>query len=357
VREDFVTRLQLQLHDAAEREARGARHPRHRPGLPVAVRAVAVGAAAAALLVLVVLLARDADRPAPVVNPGPRLIRSIVVGESASDVRGGFGSGWVYDSVAGRLLRVDPGNRRVVAHLPAPKGQTGMGLTVQGDALFGFAARAQGTTLLRYDPGANAIEWSRPAREVVGTFDLRGRHWVGTSTGVRAFDPRTGRTGTETRVPDGGAGLVSWAVVRGVPWTVRRDGTLLQLDPGSWRVVRRLRIPGTTAPLYLLATPGGGLLLSSTSGGFRRIDPDTGRTVWRIAPAASLQQWELIGSRLWYAVSGPGLPSAQLVEADVATGRTLGRVRLPTFDVFGIGRVGGEIWVSGTGGRVAIVRP
>src|SRR5215212_1940813 len=117
--EDFVTRLQLQLREAALREER--RSPvarqvaRARTGLPgptplVAALAVAVLALA---IVLGTLALRDEPQPSR-----PRVVADVRLATGLSSLAAGPGAVWTVDQDGGAVLKVDPSTRRVVARIP-----------------------------------------------------------------------------------------------------------------------------------------------------------------------------------------------------------------------------------------------
>src|SRR5919107_1061033 len=164
--EDFTTRLQLQLREAAEREER--RGPAARRIATVrgtlAPRLALGPALAAAAPGLVLRVARGAltaggsDRgPEPATPPGPRVVGTVPIGDALNG--GGiaaFGAVWVSDSGRGQIVKVDPDSRRVTAPIPV-EGETEM---TAADGSLWAVRNASGTPsgpLLRIDPRTGRI--------------------------------------------------------------------------------------------------------------------------------------------------------------------------------------------------------
>ena len=118
--QDFTTRLQLQLREAALRDERRSplRPAARRPALR-ACRARRVAAVAVAALLVAVVVAvgglRWGGEDDAVTNP--KVIGNVPLAENLGRISSGFGSVWVADADRQVLLRVDPQTRRVQAEI------------------------------------------------------------------------------------------------------------------------------------------------------------------------------------------------------------------------------------------------
>src|SRR3954451_4153196 len=238
--EDFVTRLQLQLREAALREERrtpvARRVARARRGLPGPTPVAA--ALAVAVLALAMALGAVALRGEP--QPAqPRIAADVRVATGPSSLASGFGSVWTADPNRGDILRIAPSTRRVVARITAgdeARVSAGAGgvWALTGDLL--YAGDKGPVRLLRIDPATNRvvarIPMRTPAGARFGPLGVRAGHgvvWVEGATGALRIDPR--RNGPDRFVALLGAGAARRAVAAGDRvWTLAVDGRLREPD-------------------------------------------------------------------------------------------------------------------------------
>src|SRR5689334_16103511 len=115
--DDFTTRLQLQLREAAERDARRGRLARARREIP-ARRVLAGLAVAAALVVAVVLAVGALHQERPAATPaGLRVIADRPLVDQGGSLAASAGAVWATDPSSGRLLRLDPATSEVRARI------------------------------------------------------------------------------------------------------------------------------------------------------------------------------------------------------------------------------------------------
>ena len=244
--QDFVTRLQLQLREAALREerrtsvARRVRRARwHLPGPGPLVAALA-----AVLLALAVALGALSLRGEP--EPAaPKVIRSFHVAAGLSSLAPGVGAVWTADPIGGEILRIDPTTRGVVRRI-----------RVRGDA--------------RVATGAGAV-WAL-------TGDLL---YAGDRGPVQLLriDPSTDRVVARIPMlaPDGdGFGPVELQIGDGVVWVVGQSGAL-RIDSGSNAPDRFVSFAGEAARGAV--AEGGRIWELSVDGRLRQFDVRTGKAV------------------------------------------------------------------------------
>ena len=113
--DDFVTRLGLQLQEAAERDMRRSAPSRALRGqrwlTPALAGAIALAVVVAAVAAATLWLRGDAT-PLPA---QPRVVATLHVTDNPVQIVDAFGSIWIADHVAGRILRLDPATGAVQA--------------------------------------------------------------------------------------------------------------------------------------------------------------------------------------------------------------------------------------------------
>ena len=118
--QDFTTRLQLQLREAALREeqrgALGRRLAGLRYGMPAPAATVAVGLAALLVAVLIAVGGLRWGGQEDIVS-NPKVIGNVPLAENLGFIASGFGSVWVADADRQVLLRVNPKTRAVEAEI------------------------------------------------------------------------------------------------------------------------------------------------------------------------------------------------------------------------------------------------
>jgi outer membrane protein assembly factor BamB len=361
--DDFVTRLGLQLRDAAEREARrgpvarAAMAARARVPPLTRARALAVAAIIAILAVLLyaALLLSKLEREKP--PPGPGVVARFTAGQSLNAVAGGFGAGWVDDQGRGLVLRIDPRTHRVVARTRVP-----------GDVELAVGAGsvwALGSThstyeldgpLVRIDPRTNRVLarislQTRADRPFTAwhVHASRGVVWVVGPQGAFRLDPVTNRFTSSVDVAAGGYEAEGAALGASDLWVAVSDGGLLRLDARSGARKAVLHARGTPVAVGDALVVMGDLAAA-------RLDPDTGRAIWR-APLGTTYASTAAAGTLWVNGAARAGPFARLTALDAHTGRVLRVVSTREFQPSSLAQVGTDIWLTTLAGKVVVVRP
>ena len=158
----------------------------------------------------------------------------VPLNAAPSDITAGFGSLWVSQANAGRVVRIDPKRHAVVATIPVGRGPHEIAAGA-GDI---WVVNTLEGTLSRIDPQADAVAQtvevgSEPSAVVVSG----GSVWVasyGNGT-VTRISPATGRI---ERVATSGSGPSALAGSPGTIWAANdRAGTLARIDARTGAVV------------------------------------------------------------------------------------------------------------------------
>jgi outer membrane protein assembly factor BamB len=357
--DDFVTRLQLQLREAAERERR--RGPVARAAMAarprVVSRPVLVGAALACALAIAVAVTlstvRDMSPPVEqAVPPGQplRLVASGTLVTQGGPITPGFGAVWASDAGTGELVRIDPRSRRVLARVPV------------GDQAFPAAgAGALWATvdgrLMRVDPATNRVSARIPlglgARAFAAVDAIGGTVWVATPLQLIRIDPRRNaidrRIGLERR----GYQAQGFATDHELLYVMRADNMLLLFDAttGAHLASTRLGFGG-----FLIGAADGVALLAR-AGDVVAVDARTGRTLWRTDIGAEhVNNGFLADGTLWLHATHSGTDRDRLLRLTARDGHVTGSLALPEFGVAGIATVGDDVWMVSPNGRLLIVR-
>ncbi len=370
--QDFTTRLQLQLREAALRDERRSRPRRWlagvRHGMPAPAAAAAV--AVAALLVAVVVAVgglRWGGEDDTVSNP--KVIGTVPLAENLGWISSGFGSVWVADSDRQVLLRVDPQTRRVQSEIRTGgdfNAQGGDPIVAAGGTAVWAIARSPGSDggnqILRIDPATDRItsRVTLPADEAPLIFDLQivdGRPWVLTLRGALEIDPQTGRPGRFVAIdPTSDDDFPQWTTIAdGELWVLTRSQRIDRYDLGTGRNTSSLPVR-LDSPWAALPTPDG-LIYSGRDGELARADAADGRISWRrrIGDTSTLPL--VTEDRMWVHASDVAAGRDRLVEMDPRSGRVLSSTALPEFGIAGMTPVGRDLWITTPGGKVMIVRP
>ena len=249
--QDFTTRLQLQLREAALRDERRSAPRRWlagvRYGMPAPGAAAAV--AVAALLVVAVVAVGGLRWGEDDAVSNPKVIGSVALAENLGGISSGFGSVWVADADRQVLLRVDPQTRRVQAEIRTGGDSNAQGgdpiVGVGSDAVWAIA-RAPGSDggsqILRIDPATDRItsRATLPERQAPLVFDLQivdGRPWVLTLRGAIEIDPATGRPGRFVALdPKADEDFPQWTIISGGElWVLTRAQRIDRYDLGTGR--------------------------------------------------------------------------------------------------------------------------
>jgi PQQ-like domain len=367
--EDFVTRLRLELREAALREERrpaGMRGALRRPPRRPTLRPMAA-ALAAILLALAVALGAVALRGEP--EPAAlRVIGTYRVGAGLDSLAAGFGDVWTADPIRGEVLRIDTATRRVAARIPVggdARVATGAGAVwaIAGDLQFGGSNGP--VRLLRIDPATDRVVARIPMRTPAGARFVplevqidRGAVWAVGLDGALRIDPR--RNVPDAYVPlAGGKGDPRGIVAgRSTVWALTAAGRLRTYDARTGRAAGALTSPSPPA-VHLFGGPPNRLTVLLAKNQLALLERGSGRMLWRATVGEDVGGLLFDRGRLWVVSADPMRPGAtdtdRLVGLDAATGRRVDDVRLPEPGVTGMAKVGGEVWLAMSGGRMVAV--
>ena len=368
--EQFTTKLQLQLREAALREERrgslGSRIAgvRYRMPGPGGLAAVAV---AAALIVALVVIGGIKWGGQQRTTVGPRVIADIPLSDNLNWLAPGFGSVWI-SNVHGTVLRVDPRTRAIKQRIQVGGNDNAPGGTPIVNAGAGAVwAIARPTSLsspailVRIDPASGRITSRNPMRtpggQPLGIADIQivdGVPWVIGGAGSLQIDPATGRPVRfiKTELP-AGQPYPLWNIAdAGNLWVLTRDQRILRYDLASGRLAGTLpaELPGA---IGVIPTAKGPLLFDST-GDVALGSPADGRITWKRQLGNSAFPVVLGDNVLAHASDVSG-GRDQLVKLDLATGDVRTSTVLPEFGLGGMAVVDRELWLTTPGGHLLIL--
>jgi streptogramin lyase len=355
VNDDFVTRLGLQLREAAERDVRRGGAARTLAGWRQITPALVVAAAllaVAAVVATAALWLRGDDPPAPA---RPRVVATLHLTPNPAVIVPAFGSLWIADDVAGTVLRVDPHTRDVVARFRVPSASH-ITITPVGDQLW---TSTEGRPLIvRIDPATNTVIARAPLRTpagrrftplgVVADDDVA---WAVTDTGALRLDPQTG---AGTRMAQAPPESRWFALGTNALWAFGTDGRAYRMDARTG--ARRGSIPVGLPGADTLGAEGDRLFAAARVGSeLARLDPATGTLIWSRRLGGSRDAIAGARGTTWIHVAGAGRPD-RLIGLDTATGRTVAAGTVDTLGATGLAVSGDEIWLSTAGGRTLVLR-
>ena len=364
---EFQTRLRAELRAAAEHEQRrGASSRAAAPGRSLltalarsAPAAVAVTAAIiAALVVASVVLMSGGDRRQPVAPP--KVVDERSFADSLGPIFAAYGSVWMNDTGGGELLRVEPRTRRVTGRLPVD-GEVSIAAGAGAVWALQQGAPRSGSEfhgpLLRIDPNTNRVTAQVPLRTPGGkpfaAFEVladRGHIWVGGPGGALRIDPDTNRVASVV-ASSGGLFTSDFALVRNGLWAITTAGRLQAYDPATGTRLRN--IPLAAHDVSNLRSTGGALI-ATLPGGLARLDPYTGRALWRADIGQRATAWTEAGGSIWARSSGR--LHDRLTALDPETGHILTSVDLDDFSGSAVTAIDHELWLSTVSGNVTILR-
>jgi hypothetical protein len=269
------------------------------------------------------------------VDPTTRQVLATIAIRDPGEMAIGEGAVWIANFGTGVVTRVDVETNRIVATIP---------LTLP----FGVA------------PGDDAF---LPLHVAVG----EGAVWVDTARGtVARIDPRTNEVLTKVVASKGGDILGGMAIGEGAAWVAEGVEGVIRIDPRDGAVIAK--VPPIRSGRDLLSAsffaPGGGAVWATGAWArwsdeqgdlvatdppqwvLMKIDPDTDQLV----PVADLGSggWPLTfgGGDVWV-VSGP-----QVLRIDAGTGRVRSTVRLPSNTWLVQADDGGAPWLVGRDGSL-----
>jgi outer membrane protein assembly factor BamB len=355
--EDFVTQLQHQLRDAAERETRRGPFRRAAATARANGRRPLVGVGALAVLAAGVVLVEGRlphRAPPPAQEPALRVVERLDLTADGGSLATGFGAVWATDSMRGDVLRVAP-DGRVLARIPT--GGEPKAIAAGAGAVWAYDSKSG--RLLRIDPARGRVTARlrlglRRAEVAVAALD--GRVWVSDYWRMVQID-RAGRR-IERRVNIGAGGLdAASGTTDGHDIIVLgKDGKVTTYD-GRTGAKRSVTAP--PAEMGWLNGAGRYVISEFDNGGadhgFTALDRATGRTVWRRRiSAVAVDKTIVSGSTLW--VQGTGTEYGEtLWRIDADSGQVTGTLALPEPGATALAPVGGRLWILTPGGRLEIV--
>jgi hypothetical protein len=372
--EQFTTRLQAQLREAALREeqrgALGRRVAGARYRLP---RPATLAAAAFALLLVAVVIALGGVRwgGEQTTTIGPRVIEDLQLGDNLGGVAPGFGSVWISDA-HGTLLRLDPRTRTVQQRIRVGGDPNAPGGTPNVNAGAGAVwAVAQPPSpdraphVMRIDPRSGRVTANvmprtpagRPLRGAVSIEILAGRPWLVAANGVLELDPRTARPTRfiRTELPAGEPYPLWLTGDAHNVWEITRDGRILRYDLASGRLAATVpvRLAGTTALIPTAAGP----VVATRDGQLALTRASDGTIAWQRKPGdviAGVVQGR--GDLLYIHAAGTSGGRDRVVVLSTRTGDVRSATTLPQFGLAGMSVVGHELWMTTPTGHLLVLR-
>ena len=342
MRQDFVTTLELQLREAAAREAR--------PG--AALRAAprrfgpALALTAAALIALVLVAGALRGRDTTPTRPAPHVIAHTRLLSAGGTIAPAFGSVWAADTQTGQVLRIDPRTRAVQARI-----RLGGPAAVNGGAGAVWAVGFGG--LAKIDPASNRVVARRPLPGL-RAFDVlpgKGAMWLVGGDWIARVDPRTSAVGRTISTSQGGFQAVGAYSDGRSLYVSRADGRLLRFDAGTGRRLSSVR----AAAAGPIATVANGSVIVASDTGLVALDPGTGRARWsRDLGATRVNNAVLSGDTLWVQATDRATHRDRLWRLDASTGRVAGALTLPAFGASGMAMVGSQVWIVTPGGDLVV---
>jgi PQQ-like domain len=364
---EFEASLRQQLRKAAEREQLRGRLARlvaagrallsavGHSALPATAAAATVAAAVAVAAIF--LMSGSEQRP---VAP-PEVVAEFSAADTLGATIAAHGSVWMNDTSREELLRIDPQSRRVTARLPV-NGEVTLGAGAGALWVLQEGSRRGGYELhgplLRIDPATNRVTARIALRATNGqpfagaeVLADRDQVWVSGPTGALRIDPQTNRVTKAVAAPDE---LIStdFALSAGGLWAITETGLLLGFDPTAGTRLSEVRV-ALTEPLDVSGGQGDALF-ATLPGAMARVDPYTGRVLWRTRLGQRVHAWVAARGLIWARSSGQ--VHDRLSGLDPDTGRVLTRVELDDFGGSGVEAINDELWLSTVGGNVVVLR-
>jgi outer membrane protein assembly factor BamB len=346
MREDFVTRLQMQLRDAAEREQRrGPIRRAARSGFGPAVAAAALALIAGVVVATGGWLGGRDDAPAG--RGELRVLSTTTLASYGGQLASGFGAAWHADPSA--IVRVDPRTGRINGRIPTVHEMRFV--TAGAGAVWAMGPAGE---VLRIDPDTRRTV----ARIPLGVSDVgklmtaRSTVWVLMGPLLFRIDGERNTVAERVFVQRGGPGMRSGATDGRFVYVLCPDGVIERWAAGDGRSVSPVRA-GLRGSIIAAAD---GRILLARDDGVAAIDAADGRALWqRRLGLARINQSLVAGGSLWIQGVPLGGGRDRLHRLDPATGRVLESLTLPEPGASGMAAVGGRLWIATPGGRLEIV--
>ncbi|MEZ0292314.1 MAG: PQQ-binding-like beta-propeller repeat protein [Solirubrobacteraceae bacterium] len=350
--DDFVTRLGLQLQEAAERDMRRSAPSRALRGqrwlTPALAGAIALAVVVAAVAAATLWLRGDAT-PLPA---QPRVVATLHVTDNPVQIVDAFGSIWIADHIAGRILRLDPATGAVQATIPVRTGNW-LWITQVRDQL--WASVDELPLVQRIDPDTNRVVARTPVRTPdgrpfrVGYVWAAGDNvWAMSGIGAVRLDPASGRG---LVVADAPRAVRGFELGDDTLWAPGLGDTLHRIDPRTG--ARRGSIPSGLPGTERIAAMEGALY-ATRGAELARLDPATGAAVWTHTFAGRLNGITQSRDLGWAHVTIDG-QGDRLVSFDAATGRERSTTRLETIGLSWLAARGDRVWMNTPGGATVVV--
>jgi hypothetical protein len=280
---------------------------------------------------------------------------ALVVGEDVSALAAGFGSLWAADETAGHIVRIDPQRRTVLSRILARDASS---VSVGLGAVW---ANAHGT-LLEIDPRTDAIRARVPVETPDGvpykTFDVvptPAAIWLVQPRVALRLDPRTLELRGTIRLTDRGAEAGAWAAAADGLWTVTALGSLQRYDLRTGR--RVASVPSPVPAASAIAVGEGAVVVLNASGDAARIDPSSGRAIWRAHLATRVGAAGVHGPFLVTKGADAKRPRDLLLRTDLASGRPVSQMAVTDLGSEGHIQFAGRMaWMTAFGGKLVGAR-
>jgi outer membrane protein assembly factor BamB len=302
----------------------------------------------------VYLLTSLRSQPQPQHEHQPKVVTRTAPATALDQAVEGFGSAWLLDTDAHRLLRMDPGTRRVTARVAIPGD---VSIAVGDQALWMTQNRPTAFRLLSLDPRTDrVVDRIRVPQHSGGPsgggfpLALDGGVWVMGATGAVRIDQRTGRVTASLTVARNGYTVSDATVFEGDLWVLVSDGRVHRLDGRTGASKAVLRVPFVRAGFV---GAGGGLYISDGTD-LARMDPATGRLLWRAA-IPQIGAFAAIDGLVW--AETPDTGGDRIVSIDPRDGRTVASVPVGEFNARWMSAIGPELWLTTARGHLVILAP
>jgi hypothetical protein len=246
---------------------------------------------------------------------GGRATARLAVGERARAVDHRL---WVLDDTQHRLTVVDPVSGTVTARVALT--------SPDGDPYKGFDAFPSGRSI-----------------------------WVPDSFGALLLDRTSFSHRRRVTLAHDGVQADMWAPAGRAVWTVRGDGSVERFDGTSGR--RTMRVPPVVSgPSIRLLADARGVVLLARDGSIVQLDPGTGDVMWRTRLQPPANGATLAGHQLAVQSQHPSQPHDRLTILSRDDGRRLAEVNLPVIGSTSTTASTSHVWISAPGGHLLSVR-
>jgi peptide/nickel transport system substrate-binding protein len=195
-------------------------------------------------------------------------VAGVPLDVAPAEVASGFGSLWVSEPDANRVVRVDPTRRQVVATIDVGRGPGAIGCSA-GDV---WVVNSLDGTLARIDPGSNKVVQTIKVGSDPSAVAVSGASvWVA-SRGDGTVQPVALSTGRPEAPIATGNGPSALAAYRGTLWVANEDsGTISRLDTRTRALVDTIQVGDS--PSAIAATQSGVWVLDQLDATITHVDP------------------------------------------------------------------------------------